>query len=156
MQKQHDEKLSKIQELKGTKEALMNELEKKKNENPEKMKEFNELSEEYNSRRDQFMALLADKPHENNKKVEETKHLVGDDPEALVEAIQVGWTRPKLDWFKLNVDASIQKDHMHQHALAAIGGLVRDMHGGWHGGFAGTVPNSSILATELESILQGV
>ncbi|KAG8388973.1 hypothetical protein BUALT_Bualt02G0180900 [Buddleja alternifolia] len=68
MQKQHDEKLSKIQELKGTKEALMNELEKKKNENPEKMKEFNELSEEYNSRRDQFMALLADKPHENNKK----------------------------------------------------------------------------------------
>ncbi|KAG8372960.1 hypothetical protein BUALT_Bualt12G0121400 [Buddleja alternifolia] len=88
------------------------------------------------------------------RRVEETKHLVGDDPEALVEAIQVGWTRPKLDWIKLNVDASIQKDQMHQHALAAIGGLVRNIHGGWHGGFAGTVPNSSILATELESILQ--
>ncbi|KAG8385897.1 hypothetical protein BUALT_Bualt03G0092900 [Buddleja alternifolia] len=77
--------------------------------------------------------------------VEETKHLVGDDPEALVEAIQVGWTRPKLDWFKLNVDASVQKDHMHQHALATIGGLVRDMHGGWHGGFAGL----SVLAFEV-------
>ncbi|KAG8368381.1 hypothetical protein BUALT_Bualt15G0039600 [Buddleja alternifolia] len=69
-------------------------------------------------------------------RVEETKHLVGDDPEALVEAIQVGWTRPELGWFKLNVDASIQKDHMHQHALVAIGGVVRDMHGRWHGGFA--------------------
>ncbi|KAG8370972.1 hypothetical protein BUALT_Bualt13G0038800 [Buddleja alternifolia] len=77
-----------------------------------------------------------------------------DDPEALVEAIQVGWTRPELGWFKLNVDASIQKDHMHQHALVAIGGVVRDMHGRWHGGFAGTVPDSSILAAELKSILQ--
>ncbi|KAG8375643.1 hypothetical protein BUALT_Bualt10G0121600 [Buddleja alternifolia] len=73
-----------------------------------------------------------------------------DDPEALVEAIQVGWTRSELGWFKLNVDASIQKDHMHQHALVAIGGVVRDMHGG----FAGTVPDSSILAAELKSILQ--
>ncbi|KAG8390144.1 hypothetical protein BUALT_Bualt01G0053000 [Buddleja alternifolia] len=79
-----------------------------------------------------------------------------DDPEALVEAIQVGWTRQELGWFKLNVDASIQKDHMHQHALVAIGGVVRDMHGRWHGGFAGTVPDSSILAAELKSILQGL
>ncbi|PIN12578.1 hypothetical protein CDL12_14814 [Handroanthus impetiginosus] len=67
MQQQHDEKLSRTEELKGKKEAMMVELEKKKNENPEKMKGFNELSEKYNNRRDQLFSLLAERSKENKK-----------------------------------------------------------------------------------------
>ncbi|KAI3450000.1 hypothetical protein Pfo_006665 [Paulownia fortunei] len=67
MQKLHDEKLSRIQELKGKKEAMMLELEKQKHENPEKMKGFKDLSEKYNSSRDQFFALLAERSQQNKK-----------------------------------------------------------------------------------------
>lgn len=66
-QKLHDDKLSRIQELKGKKEAMMLELEKQKNENPDKMKGFKDLSEKYNSRRDQFFEILAERSQEKNK-----------------------------------------------------------------------------------------
>ncbi|RVX20208.1 hypothetical protein CK203_004605 [Vitis vinifera] len=66
LQKQHEEKTMKIQELKRQIESVKLRLEKRKKEIPEeKMEAFKVLSEKYNSLRDEYNALLAEKLGEN-------------------------------------------------------------------------------------------
>lgn len=67
MHKLHDDKMSKIQELKGKKEAMMVEFEEKKKENPDKIKDFEDLSENYSSKRDRLFATLAKKIQDKDK-----------------------------------------------------------------------------------------
>ncbi|KAG8390406.1 hypothetical protein BUALT_Bualt01G0080000 [Buddleja alternifolia] len=88
--------------------------------------------------------------------VEETKHLVKDDPEILMETIQVGWTHPRNCWMKLNVNASMRRRQPLHPDLAAIGSLLRDSDGNWCGGFAGSIEPCSILDAKMNSILQGL
>lgn len=63
MHKLHDDKLSRIQELKGKKEAMEVELENKKIEIPHKIKHFEDLTGKYTTHRDQLLATLAQKYH---------------------------------------------------------------------------------------------
>lgn len=56
MHKLHDDKMSKIEELKGKREAMMLQFQKKKKENPSKIKDFEELSGNYSSKRDRLFA----------------------------------------------------------------------------------------------------
>ncbi|KAK9274009.1 hypothetical protein L1049_018823 [Liquidambar formosana] len=66
LQKQHEEKLLKIQELKRQIESAKLRLEKKKKKVPEeKMEAFKALSEKYNSLRDEYNTLLAEKYGQN-------------------------------------------------------------------------------------------
>lgn len=56
MHKLHDDKMSKIEELKGKKEAMMLQFQNKRKENPLKIKDFEELSGNYSSKRDRLFA----------------------------------------------------------------------------------------------------
>ncbi|KAG8383224.1 hypothetical protein BUALT_Bualt05G0162200 [Buddleja alternifolia] len=47
----------------------------------------------------------------------------------LMEASEVGWTRPTIGWFKLNVDASLRLDHPSCPDVTAIGVVVGEMAG---------------------------
>ncbi|XLS84557.1 hypothetical protein HN51_034723 [Arachis hypogaea] len=62
LQKEHEEKNMKIQELKRQIEMTKNRLEKKRRElTEEKMGSFNALSKKYNTLRDEYNAILAQK-----------------------------------------------------------------------------------------------
>ncbi|XP_024631684.1 uncharacterized protein [Medicago truncatula] len=60
LQKEHDEKLSRIAELKRQIESTKQRLEKKEG-TRDKMGSFNALSEKYNSVREEYNAILAEK-----------------------------------------------------------------------------------------------
>ncbi|OIW08813.1 hypothetical protein TanjilG_16394 [Lupinus angustifolius] len=65
LQKEHEEKTLKIQELKIQIELTKNRLEKRKKEvNEENIGGFNTLSNKYNSLREEYNAMLAEKPKE--------------------------------------------------------------------------------------------
>ncbi|GMP87844.1 hypothetical protein CsSME_00040056 [Camellia sinensis var. sinensis] len=62
LQKEHDEKMQRIQELRQQIAETKIHLEKKKKEVPEeKMEAFKTLTDKYNRMRDEYNALLADK-----------------------------------------------------------------------------------------------
>nr|XP_027191406.1 uncharacterized protein LOC113787093 isoform X2 [Cicer arietinum] len=61
LQKEHEEKSSKIQELKRQIESTKHRLEKKKDVTGDKMGGFNALSKKYNILREEYNAILAEK-----------------------------------------------------------------------------------------------
>lgn len=67
MHKLHDDKMSKIQELKGKKEAIMLELQNKRKGNLHNTKDFEDLVGNYSTKRDQLFATLAGKSPDNHK-----------------------------------------------------------------------------------------
>ncbi|KAE9616404.1 hypothetical protein Lalb_Chr03g0024541 [Lupinus albus] len=65
LQKEHEEKTLKIQELKIQIELTKNRLEKRKKEvNEENIGGFNTLTNKYNTLREEYNAMLAEKPKE--------------------------------------------------------------------------------------------
>ncbi|KAL2535890.1 uveal autoantigen with coiled-coil domains and ankyrin repeat [Forsythia ovata] len=58
LQKLHEEKMSRIQELKKQKEGLKIQFEKQKKEDPENTKPFDILCDKYNNLKDDYNALL--------------------------------------------------------------------------------------------------
>lgn len=67
LQKEHEEKSSKIQELKRQIEATKHLLENKKEVPEEQMEAFKNLSKKYNIMRDEYYALLAEKSSKKEK-----------------------------------------------------------------------------------------
>jgi hypothetical protein len=67
LQKEHDEKSSKIQELKKQIVSTKQRLEKKEvTVTGDKMESFNALSQKYNSLREEYNAILAEKSRGSN------------------------------------------------------------------------------------------
>lgn len=67
LKKEHEEKSSKIQELKRQIEATKHLLENKKEVPEEQMEALKNLSKKYNSMRDEYYALLAEKSSKKEK-----------------------------------------------------------------------------------------
>ncbi|KAF7812631.1 28 kDa heat- and acid-stable phosphoprotein [Senna tora] len=59
--------------------------------------------------------------------------------------ILVGWKPPDMDWYKVNVDASVNKDN----SAAVCGGLLRDSSGSWIKGFTFNIGDCSVIEAEL-------
>ncbi|KAG8373123.1 hypothetical protein BUALT_Bualt12G0137800 [Buddleja alternifolia] len=65
--------------------------------------------------------------HKCRAQVEETKHLVHDDPDMLMDLIKVSWNRPKDNWYKLNVDVALR--------TAELESILYGIEFAWNRGF---------------------
>lgn len=63
-----------------------------------------------------------------------------------------GWQAPNEDSYVLNVDATLGDEKQ----AVGCGGVLRDKHGKWSGGFACTYPASIIEECEAWAILKGL
>ncbi|GER30653.1 polynucleotidyl transferase [Striga asiatica] len=64
----------------------------------------------------------------------------------------VCWEPPSDSWIKMNSDGA----HNGSSGLASAGGLLRDSHGAWVGGFVMMIGECSIMAAELWGLFQGL
>lgn len=66
--------------------------------------------------------------------------------------IQVDWTHPPTDWFKLNMDGAVKK----RPRLAGYGGVLRDHCGRWVAGFGANLGIVSVTEAELWGLYYGL
>ncbi|KAK9993042.1 hypothetical protein SO802_022745 [Lithocarpus litseifolius] len=64
----------------------------------------------------------------------------------------IRWERPPAGWKKLNTDGSCMGDS----ARAGCGGLVRDEHGNWVGGFSRHIGSTNSFIAELWGLREGL
>jgi ribonuclease HI len=65
--------------------------------------------------------------------------------------IMVCWKPPMEGWVKLNTDGAYKDE-----SAAGCGGVIRDSHGGWLGGFAKYLGICSAYVAELWGVLEGL
>ena len=68
------------------------------------------------------------------------------------ETQPTGWRKPEKGWYKLNTDGARNRPT----GDAAAGGLIRDEHGFWMGGFQASLGSISVLNAELKAIQLGL
>lgn len=66
--------------------------------------------------------------------------------------IQVGWTQPNSDWYKLNMDGAV-KTHSER---AGCGGVLRDCCGKWIVGFGDNLGIASVNEAKLWGLYNGL
>ncbi|CAA0811235.1 Polynucleotidyl transferase- ribonuclease H-like superfamily protein [Striga hermonthica] len=64
----------------------------------------------------------------------------------------IRWEKPPEGWVKVNSDGSFSP----QTGLGTAGGLIRDEHGSWKGGFTVKLGACSIMAAELWGLYRGL
>ncbi|KAL6494776.1 ubiquitin-specific protease ubp15 [Orobanche gracilis] len=70
----------------------------------------------------------------------------------LIRKKETKWSRPPEDWFKLNVDGSIDTSGQ----SGAVGGLLRDANGNWKWGFSKLIGPTIVDEAELLAIFHGL
>lgn len=69
-----------------------------------------------------------------------------------LQMVWVGWTPPPLGCVKLNIDGSMNESI----ATAESGGILKDVHGKWMGGFSVKLRTCTLTDTEVRAGLHGL
>ncbi|XP_075077404.1 uncharacterized protein LOC142164120 [Nicotiana tabacum] len=65
--------------------------------------------------------------------------------------IKVKWHKPPKGWYKLNIDASFNKNQP-----SSLGGVFRNTNGSWTVGFTKAIHTNGALESELLALVEGL